>query len=122
MQHDRDTARQEAEDQQVADATAAAARMKTMPLVLAGVDSNIVSKSELCSGKNAEWPRCSLTLRVCLGAVSGGMLQLLKLVEDTEQSVDGDDLEPGDDAQLYCVQTMLLKETLMEKAETVVLR
>ena len=38
--HDRDTAQQEAEEtaRQVADATAAAARMSTMPLVLASVD------------------------------------------------------------------------------------
>ena len=59
--------------------------MRTLPLVPASVDAKLVSKPETFSGKDAEWPRWSLTLR-------------------GKQSVDRVYLEPGDDvldAQLY---------------------
>ena len=86
---DRDTARHEAEEtsRQVAEAT------RTVPLVLASVDAKLRTKLETFSGKDAEWPRWSLTLSAYLGAVV--------------------------DAQLYFILIMFLKENLMEKVETV---
>ena len=80
--HDRDTARQEAEEttRQVAEATAKA-RARTMPLVPASVDTKLISKPETFSGKVVEWPRWSLMLRAYLGAVSGRMLELLRTAE-----------------------------------------
>ena len=63
--HDRGAARQEAEEtaRHVTETTAAAtARM--MHLVPTSVDTKLTSKRETFSGKDAEWPRWSLTLRV----------------------------------------------------------
>ena len=50
------------------------------------------------------------------------MLELLKCAEDPEQSLGRFDIEPGDDEldeQLYLILTMIHKENLMEKVETV---
>ena len=54
--HDRDTARQEAEEtaRQVAGATAAAARLRTMPWVPASADTTLISEPKTFSGKDAE--------------------------------------------------------------------
>ena len=53
-----------------------------MPLVLASVDTKLISKPETFSDEDAEWPRWSLTLGAYLGAVSGRMLELLGSAED----------------------------------------
>ena len=93
-----------------------------MPLVLASVATKLISKPETFSGNDVERPRWSLTLRAYLGAVSGRVLKLLRSAEDPEQSLTRVDLDPGDDvldAQLYLRLTMLLKEILMKKVETV---
>ena len=77
---DRDTARQGAEEtaRQAAEATAAAARMGTLALVPTSVDTKLFSRNETFSGKDTMRPRWSLTLRACLGAVSGRMLEVLR--------------------------------------------
>ena len=110
--HDSDTPRQEAEEsaRQVSEATAAA-RARTMPLVLASVDTKLISKLETFSGKDGEWPRWSFTLRACLG--------LLK-IQDKVWIVSTSNLETTClDALLCFMLTMHLKEMLMEKVETV---
>ena len=107
--HDRDNARQEAEEtaRQVAEVTAAA---KTH------------TSWRRSAAKDADWPRWSLTLGAYLGAVSGRMLELLTSAESPGQSLDGVGLELGDDvldAQFYLILTTLLEGNLMEKVETV---
>ena len=89
-----------------------------MPLVLASLDTKLIPKPETFSGKDAEWPRWSLTLRAYRG-VPGRMLHLGRSAEDPEQCWDCVDLELGDDAQLYFILTMLLKENVTEKVETI---
>ena len=96
--------------------------MRTLPLVLASVNTKLISEPETFSGKNAVWPRWSLTLRAYRGALSVQMLELVRSAEDPEEGVDCFDLEPGDDvldAQLYFILTMLLRENLTDKVETV---
>ena len=76
LRYDRDAAREEAEEtaRQVADAAAGSSK---------NVDDAL--------------GRSSLTLKACLGAVSGQMLELWRSAEDPEQSADCVDREPGDD-------------------------
>ena len=71
-------------------------RARTMPLVAASVDTKLISKPETFSGKDAERPRWSLTLRASLEAVSGRMLEPLKTA-DNPHRLDRVDFEPGDD-------------------------
>ena len=100
----------------------AAARARATPLVPTSVDTKLINKPGEFSGKEADWPRWSLTMRAYLGAVSGRMLELIRKAENFDESLDRVDLDPGDDqldAQLYFIQTMLLKENMMEKLETV---
>ena len=100
----------------------AAARARVTPLVPASVDTKLINKPGEFSGKEADWPRWSLTMRAYLGAVSGRMLELVRRAENFDESIDRVDMDPGDDhldAQLYFILTMLLKENMMEKVETV---
>ena len=95
-------------------AAASAARARATPLVPQSVDTKLTLKPDAFSGKDADWPMWSLTMRAYLGAVSGRMLELLKKAEESEASLDRVDLDPGDDeldAQLYFILTMLLKES-----------
>ena len=83
-----------------------------MPLVPAVVDAKVISKPETFQRQR------SLTLRAYLGAVSGRMLDLLRLSEDADKSFDRVDREPGHDvleAQLYFIFTMVLEDNLMGK-------
>ena len=90
LRHDRDAAREEAEEtaRQVADAAAGSSK---------NVNDALGVCEETFSRKDAEWHRSSLTLKACLGAVSGQMLELWRSAEDPEQSADCVDREPGDD-------------------------
>ena len=100
----------------------AAARARATPLVPTSVDTKLINKPGEFSGKEADWPRWSLTMRAYLGAVSARMLELIRKAENFDESLDRVDLDPGDDqldAQLYFILTMLLKENMMEKLETV---
>ncbi|CAK0871008.1 unnamed protein product [Prorocentrum cordatum] len=100
----------------------AAARARAPPLVPTSVDTKLINKPGEFSGKEADWRRWSVTMRAYLGAVSGRMLELIRKAENFDESLDRVDLDPGDDqldAQLYFILTMLLKENMMEKLETV---
>ena len=75
-----------------------------MPRVLSSVDTKLISKPEVLSGQDTEWPRSSLTKRAYLGAASRRRLEPLRRAKFVEKSRDRVDLDLGDDvldAQLY---------------------
>ena len=102
LRYDRYAAREEADEtpRQVADAAAGSSK---------NVDDAL--------------GRSSLTLKACLGAVSGPMLELWRSAEDPEQSADCVDREPGDDEKVdapsHFILTTLLNDHLLETVETV---
>ena len=118
--HDQNTARPEATDAAArqAETSEAAARMRMMLMVPTSVDTKLTSNPETFSGTHSESPRWSL--RSYWRAVSGWMLELLKVAEGANQSLDRVEFEPGDDvhdAQLHLIVTMLLKGTFMDKVK-----
>ena len=86
-----------------------------MLLVPASVNPKPTSKPETFSGKDAEWPRWSLTLRAYLEAVSGRMLALLRSAEDPEQRVNRVDFELGDDvlAPKFASRKMVFRQAVL---------
>ena len=120
--HDRDADRQEAEEtaRQVADA--AAAMMRTVPLVPASLDTKLISKPETFSGQDTEWPRWSLIAESVSGSSVGDGCKNSLSPEDPQQNADRVDPEPGHgglEAHLNFTPAMLLKRKVMEKVETV---